>query len=164
MMFDKLESALKGTPYHHILDGIFGGKTCMQLICHNCGKVRSREENFYNISVEVKNLKHLNESFEKYIAGETISDYLCDNCNKKVDTTKRSCLSYLPNVLIIHLQRIVFDLDALQNQKVNTRLEFPVDLNLEPFTIEGLEYRESQARLADKKQNAGSNNNVNDNN
>ena len=41
--------------------------------------------------------------FEKFIENEVISDYFCENCNKKVDTTKKVGLSHLPNVLIIHL-------------------------------------------------------------
>jgi ubiquitin carboxyl-terminal hydrolase 34 len=44
-------------------------------------------------------------------------------------------------VLIIHLQRIVFNLDTLQNEKMSNRLEFPALLNLEPYTREGLHIR-----------------------
>ena len=108
--------------------------------------MRSREENFYNLSVGVKTNKNIYESFEKFIGGEVISDYQCDNCNKKVDITKRCVISYLPNVLIVHLQRIVFDLDTLMNQKINSRLEFPHELNLEPYTKEGLNWREKKKK------------------
>jgi len=52
-------------------------------------------------------------SMEKFISGEIINDYNCETCQKKVDITKRCCLSQLPNVLIVHLQRIIFDLDQL---------------------------------------------------
>lgn len=94
----------------------------------------NRFESFYNLSVEVKNFKSLTESLEKLIAGETISDFKCEACEKKVDVQKRDCLSELPNILIVHLKRIIFDLESLQNIKVNSRLEFPEQLNLEPFT------------------------------
>ena len=144
MIFDKLENGLKETPFKYILDSIYGGKTCNQIICSGCGTVKNREENFYNLSVEVRNLKNIYDSFEKFITGEIISDFFCESCNKKVDTTKRACLSKLPNMLIIHLQRIVFNLDTFQNEKINTRLEFPMELNLEPYTIEGLTLRENQ--------------------
>jgi uncharacterized UBP type Zn finger protein len=84
----------------------------------------------------VRNLKTLNESLHKYIAGETISDYTCSNCNKRVDIMKRCVLTSLPNILIIHLQRIVFNLDTLMNEKINSRLEFPLELNMESFMKE----------------------------
>ena len=144
MIFEKLENSLKNSPFRKILEGFYGGKTCTQLICSGCKKVRERDEDFYNLSLEVKNLKTLYESYEKFITGEVISDYFCDECNKKVETTKRCCLSSLPNVLIMHLQRIVFDLDSLQNEKINSRLEFPHKLNLEPYTKEGIDYREKK--------------------
>jgi ubiquitin C-terminal hydrolase len=48
--------------------------------------------------------------------------------------TKKTCLSDLPNVLIIHLQRIIYNFDTYANEKINSRLEFPHVLNLEPYT------------------------------
>ncbi len=39
----------------------------------------------------------------------------------------------LPNMLIFHLQRIVFDMDSFVNKKLNTRVEFPNVLNMRPY-------------------------------
>ena len=33
-------------------------------------------------------------------------------------------------------------MDTFENSKINSRFEFPHNLNLEPYTIEGLELRE----------------------
>jgi ubiquitin carboxyl-terminal hydrolase 34 len=63
----------------------------------------------------VKGFKNIYESFNKFIQGETISDYKCEGCNKKVDVTKRSYISELPNYLILYLQRICFDYDKFEN-------------------------------------------------
>ena len=139
MIFDKLEHGIKGTSFEGILEDVFGGKSCTQLICSECGKKKEKEELFYNLSLEVKNMKNLYESVEKYIQGETISDYHCEGCQKKVQTMKRSILSKVPNVLIVHLQRIVFDLDSLQNEKISTRLEFPFELDLYNYSYEKIE-------------------------
>jgi ubiquitin C-terminal hydrolase len=70
------------------------------------------------------------------VAGEIISDYNCEACNKKVDLEKRLSIDKLPNTLIIHLQRITFDLDCLKNVKLNDRVEFPNVLNLKDFSSE----------------------------
>ena len=156
MIFDKLEHGLKHTPFQHILESVYGGKTSNQVICNGCGNVREREDIFYNLSVEVRNLKTVYDSFEKFITGETIDDYNCENCKKKNSITKRTCLSSLPNVLIIHLQRIVFDLDTLMNQKINSRLEFPATLNMEPYSKEGLEWREKAKKKKDTGKNSDS--------
>ena len=82
------------------------------------------------------------------IKGETINDYFCETCQKKQDITKKLCLSVLPNVLIIHLQRIVFDMDTFENKKINSHFEFPHLLNLEPYTKDGLEAKESETQEA----------------
>jgi ubiquitin C-terminal hydrolase len=52
-------------------------------------------------------------------------------------------LKELPNTLIVHLQRIVFNLDTLQNEKMSNRVEFPFNLSLLAYTREGLEAAES---------------------
>lgn len=81
-------------------------------------------------------MKDIRESFNKFITGETISDYKCDNCQKKCDTTKRCLLSRLPNYLIIYLQRVCLNYDTMENEKINTRWEFPHQLNLFDYTLD----------------------------
>lgn len=60
--------------------------------------------------------------------------YFCEKCDKKVDTLKRTCIKRLPKYLIIALRRFEFDYDKMVRVKVNDYCEFPMDLNLEPFT------------------------------
>ena len=43
-------------------------------------------------------------------------------------------LSKLPNILIIHLQRIVFNFDTYLNEKINSKFEFPKYLNMKKYT------------------------------
>lgn len=143
MIFDKLDFELSTTPYKLLTKGVFGGQSCSQVICSECKEVNENIEDFYNLSVDVKHSKSLYESFQKLIAGDTISDYHCAKCDKKVDITRRTVISKLPNVLIVHLQRIVFNFDTYANEKINTRLEFPHDLNLLPYTKQGLDNIES---------------------
>ena len=62
--------------------------------------------------------------------GDVIEDFACGACNQKVNIVKRQLLGAMPNVLIVHLQRIVFDFNTFGNKKVNSRLEFPRILEL----------------------------------
>ena len=88
--------------------------------------------------LEVKNHKTLIDSLDKYISDERIEDYKCEICKKNVSLVKRNSLAELPNVLIVHLQRILFDYDNLQNNKINSRLDFPRILNLKKYSTEVL--------------------------
>jgi ubiquitin C-terminal hydrolase len=87
----------------YLLQSVFGGQTCSQVVCKECGKVKNRIEDFYNLSLTVKDTKSMADSLQKLIDGEVINDYECDNCKKKVDISKRILISQAPNVLIVHL-------------------------------------------------------------
>lgn len=69
------------------------------------------------------------------IAGEIIEEYNCSACHKKVTIEKKQCIRNLPNTLILHLNRIVFDFDTMRNKKLNDKLEFPNELNVRPFML-----------------------------
>lgn len=151
VVFDRIEYMLKPTPQKYLLQSVFGGKTCSQMICKGgCGSMRKSYEDFYNLSLGVKGNRDLSDALNKYITGDTISDYFCDKCKKKVDVVKRTSLHELPNVLIVHLQRIIFNFDTMMNEKINSRLEFPTEFDMEPYTIEGIEKREANATSGEK--------------
>jgi len=134
---DKIESALKPTNFKYLMNSVFGGKSCSQLVCEDgCGTAKNRFEDMFCLSLEVSNMKTIYDSLEKYISPEKIDEYHCDTCNKKVTITKRNVLSDLPNVLIVHLQRIFYNYETDRNEKINSRLEFPKVLNLKNYTIE----------------------------
>lgn len=135
IIFDRIENLIKPTPQKYLLSSVFGGKNCSQMVCKECGFIRNRFEDFYNMSLTVKERKSVNESLKKNLEGEVISDYECPGCKKKVDITKRTLISKTPNTLVIQLQRIIFDFDTFQNQKVNSCFEFPDTLDLTPYSL-----------------------------
>ena len=65
------------------------------------------------MSLQVKDSTGIYDSLGKMVRGQTIEDYMCEGCNKKVNIVKRSLLADMPNVLIVHLQRIIFCFDTL---------------------------------------------------
>ena len=73
--FDRLEELLKDTSQKYLLQNVFGGQICTFMRCKNCGNLKKNVEDFYNLSLEVKNQKTLYESLKKYVSGEIISDY-----------------------------------------------------------------------------------------
>jgi ubiquitin carboxyl-terminal hydrolase 34 len=88
MIFDKMETSLKPTPFQGIIDSVFMGRNCCVFTCQGCGFKRERLEINYNLSLEVKNIENLEESFDKFIQKEVISDFMCDSCKQKKDVTK----------------------------------------------------------------------------
>lgn len=145
MLFDKLENITKGTQQENILKKFFGGTLCNQIISKECEHISERMENYYSLSLDVKNKKNILESLDLYIQGDMLegeNKYMCSVCNKKVDALKRVCISSLPDNLIIHAKRFEFDLEQMKRIKVNDYCEFPETLDMEPYTKEGLEKKE----------------------
>jgi ubiquitin C-terminal hydrolase len=144
-LFDKLEKSTKGSPQEKILKDFFGGQFAQQIVSRECEHVSERDEDFFTLSVEVKGKRKLEESLDLFVKGDLLdgdNKYFCDKCNKRVDALKRCCLKSLPNNLFVHLKRFDFDFELLRRSKVNEYCEFPMLLNMEPYTREGLSRRE----------------------
>jgi ubiquitin carboxyl-terminal hydrolase 34 len=154
MFFDILENGIKEHPLRRLVDNFYTGKNTNLIDCHECKKTKKLEENFHSLSLEVKNSKTLSESFQRFILGELINDYMCDFCNKKVDVSKKTRISKAPHILTVHLQRIVFNLDTFINEKITNKHEFPTQFNLYPFSLDYYE-REQQNDPALTKEHAG---------
>lgn len=109
-------------------------KHCSQLVCPECGKIKNRIEDGLNMSLTVKDIKGVYASLDKQVEGEKISDFECSGCKKKVEIHKRTLLAETPNILVVHLQRILFDFNTFQNEKMNQFFEFPNELDLSEYS------------------------------
>jgi|JI61114C2RNA_FD_contig_121_24563_length_4631_multi_2_in_0_out_0_3 ubiquitin carboxyl-terminal hydrolase 34 len=138
MLLDRLEKSMKDTPFRRVVECNYTGKVSNLLTCEKCQKSKVREEDFYCLTLEVKNYKLLSESLGKLVHGEIINDYQCDFCNQKADVVKKTVISKCPNNLILHLQRNVFNLDTFVNEKISTKFEFPHSLDLKPYSLEAI--------------------------
>jgi len=165
---DKIEYSLKPTNLKYLVHSVFGGKICSQLICETCNTTKKRFEDMFFLSLSVSNLKTIYDSLDKFISIEKIDEYNCETCAKKVTISKRNVLSDLPNVLIIHLQRIFYNYETDRNEKINSKLDFPKILNLKDYTLEEIEkknyMKKNNIKEADFEKNISNANNSNNEN
>ncbi|ETO14021.1 Ubiquitin carboxyl-terminal hydrolase family protein [Reticulomyxa filosa] len=169
ILTDRLENELKGSQFRYLLQDCFGGQVVHQMICQGgCGKVREREQDFAMLSLPIKNRANMKESLEAYVQPEHLEGVECDTCNKKCNTLKREVLNKLPNTVFVHLKvkkkkcaliennnnkkRFELNFETFRHEKSNQRFEFPEELNLEPFTKEGLN-RIEKAKIAELNPN-----------
>ena len=144
---DKLEGLIKDSPQKNLIKNHFGGLQVTELIGKDCTHRSERYEPFLTVSVEVKNKKSLQEGLESFVAGETLEGenaYQCDHCEAKVRAVRRVCLKHLPNYLIFALRRFEFDFETMNRVKLNDFCEFPLEIDLEPYTQEGLDRTEKE--------------------
>ena len=147
VLCDRVEKTLKGSPHAGLMQHVFGGKLVNQVICHGgCTKDRERDEDFYCVSLQVQNLPTMKESLESYVLGEKLSDFNCDACGKKTEITKRAVIGKLSRTMIFHLKRFELNWQTFQHEKLNNRFEFPMEIDLEPYTKEGVHRKEMADR------------------
>lgn len=146
---DRLEEQVKGTKYATFTKAHFGGLLSNELICKECPHYYEREEPFLAINLLVKNKKSVKDSLERLIEGEILEGdnaYYCEECKAKVKTVKRISIKKLPNYLFFNLQRFEFNFDHNIRVKVNDYCEFPLEIDMQPFTQAYLKKSEKHKR------------------
>jgi len=147
LLMDKLENAIKGTVQENSIKQHFGGLFANQLLCKDCPHSGDLSEPFLALNLQVKNKKSLQQCLESFVEGEMLQGnnaYHCEKCDKKVTTLKRVCIKRLPKHLIFVLKRFDINYDTMQKFKINDYCEFPMKLNMEPYTAEGLAKKDKE--------------------
>ena len=143
---DQIDEQLKALKAPKILESVYGGTFADQKkIKSGCDHRYEREEHFMTLQVDVKDYASLEESLEQYVKGDLLEGanaYKCEQCDEKRDTIKRMCLKKLPRALVIHQKRFEFDWEREIPVKYNGLFEFPMELDMGPFTVDGLDIRE----------------------
>ena len=166
-LIDKLENHTKNTRFQNLFKHFFGFTISDEFICKGCPHYSEREQYFNSIQLQVLNKKTITESLKSYIEGELLEGdnaYYCDKCDKKVNTLKRQCIKRLPRILIVVLKRFEFDYENMVKIKVNEYLEFPHQLNMEPYTQEYLQKLEKLNKNHELVNNLTHNQDKNENN
>ncbi|KAL2896721.1 Ubiquitin carboxyl-terminal hydrolase 26 [Bienertia sinuspersici] len=112
----------------------FFGESCH--ICSKCGQTSeasSNLEDFYELELNVKGLKSLDESLSDYLCEEKLegdNQYHCESCGTRVDATRSIKLRVLPPVLNFQLKRCVFLQKTTTKKKITTAFSFPEELDM----------------------------------
>ena len=131
---------------HALLRRLFEGTLSNQLL-PSCGHNKDRKEPYMVLSIDVKEHATIASGLNAYIRGDMLdgdNKFMCGTCNEKQNTLKRAVPNVLPPILILHLKRFDFDYELFRKVKLNTKCEFPHELDMEPFTVSGLERRERE--------------------
>lgn len=107
-----------------------------------------------NVALQVKGKKTVQESLEAYVTGDLLEGdnaFYCDKCDKKVTALKRACIKRLPRTLVLALKRFEYNFDTMQRVKCNDYCDFPMTLDMEPYTQEGLKRIEKQKEKEKRK-------------
>lgn len=135
VLIDNLEMKMKGTDLENSIPKLFKGRMRSYIRCVNVKYESSKVEEFYDLSMQVKGCKNLQESFEKYIEKEKMegnNQYSTDEFGKQ-DAEMGVEFIEFPSVLHLHLGRFNYDYETGMMIKINDRFEFPEEIDLSPY-------------------------------
>lgn len=124
---DNMEEKLKGTPHEKDLSQLFVGSTKTFLECINVDYESSSSQVFWDIQLNVRGQRTLDESFKNNLQVETMdgdNKYFAEGFGLQ-DARKGDIYEYFPDVLHLQLKRFEFNWEYNVPTKINDRLEFP---------------------------------------
>jgi ubiquitin carboxyl-terminal hydrolase 22/27/51 len=129
-----------------IIHKIFCGTLRSDVTCKQCGVTSTTFDPFFDISLDIskplrkgmtdgEELASLADCLNKYTQPENLGvdqRVNCENCKTYRESVKQLSMQFLPTVLCFHLKR--FKQKNGSSQKVNTFVEFPLSLDMTPYS------------------------------
>ena len=138
VLLNNLEEKLKDN--EELKDGvakIFRGQSKSYIRCINVEFESSRVEDFYDLTMDVEGCSNLEESFKKFTESEKMEgDNRYDTGDPnlgKQDAMMGEEFIKFPPVLQLHLRRFNYDYFTDRMVKINSRFEFPEEIDLSQF-------------------------------
>ncbi|VFQ63522.1 unnamed protein product [Cuscuta campestris] len=139
LLFSLLEQCLKHSKVYKartVVQDLFRGGVSHVTMCSSCGnesEASSKIEDFYELELNVRGLKSLDESLDDYLSIEELegeNQYYCEACATRVNATRSIKLHSLPAVLNFQLKRCVFLPNTTTKKKITTAFSFPEELDM----------------------------------
>lgn len=141
VLMDKLEMAMKGTKIENKLNDLFVGKMKSYIKCVDVPYESSREEDFWDIQLNVRGFRNLTESFKNYIEIEMLdgeNKYQAGDEHGYQDAKKGVVFRSFPPILHLQLKRFEYDFMVDDLVKIDDYYEFPDKVDLRPFLDDDL--------------------------
>jgi ubiquitin carboxyl-terminal hydrolase 7 len=136
LMFN-LETKMQKSDLEGRIPALFRGKARVTVAGVHVSFESSREEEFYDLSLVVKDLPDLLTSLRKYTESELLdgdNQYQTDEFGKQ-DVTITTKFVEFPPVLHVHLRRFAYNYDLESMTKINSQFEFPSTIDLTEFLV-----------------------------
>lgn len=133
---DNLEMKMQGTNLETAIPSLFRGKMQTGFRCRNVPYENFKEEDFYDISLDVEASSTLDESFQKIVeADPLIGDNQYDTGPEfgKQDADMKTEYILFPKILHLHLRRFKYDPSVGNYVKINKKYSYPEIIDLSPY-------------------------------
>ncbi|GER34669.1 ubiquitin carboxyl-terminal hydrolase [Striga asiatica] len=136
---DRLESCHVSSHSNNMVKQIFGGRLVSKLKCCSCGHCSDTYEPLIDLSLEIEDADNLLTALQSFTKVEIIEDletkFTCEKCKEHVSIEKKLSFDQSPTVALFQLKR--FKNDGCFVHKMDKHVEFPLELDLQPFMLGG---------------------------
>ncbi|CAG8773020.1 10712_t:CDS:10, partial [Cetraspora pellucida] len=131
---DNVEDKLKNTKAEGTISKLFSGKMKTYIKCINVDCESLHIEDYYDIQLNVKGCKTLDDSFMKFMQENLEGDNMYNAEGYGLQAAKKSTIfESFPPVLHIHLNRFEYDVQNNTMVKINDRYEYPMEIDLQKY-------------------------------
>jgi len=131
ILINKLLSENLSTIY-----GLFQSKIQEKIIEGQSNIITTTTQLYHSISLRISGFKNLEASLADYFKFEQIPNYFSESLNRNTTVKKISKIVESPVVLVLQLSRFSYNFERGRREKINTRFEFPDDLDIGPYIEE----------------------------
>ncbi|KAF6207591.1 hypothetical protein GE061_016038 [Apolygus lucorum] len=135
-LFEETLSHQSNPKVKNFISDYFQGEYSYITRCSKCLKESDRPSLFYELELNVKGNKSLQESLREFLKEEKMEGdnmYSCSECQEKQEATRFIRLDKLPPVLNFQLMRFIYDRQRGQKKKLNSFIQFPDSLDMSDY-------------------------------
>jgi ubiquitin C-terminal hydrolase len=117
-----------------IIKNLFGGLSHVVITCSFCNNKSHNFDFFQVLQLSIpENATDIYDCLDDFTKEETVDKHnmiKCEFCGRLNKSTKQTKLCKLPKILIIQLKRFRVNNYGVINQKINTMIEYPINLEI----------------------------------
>ncbi|XP_039291474.1 ubiquitin carboxyl-terminal hydrolase 48 [Nilaparvata lugens] len=139
LFLNLLETKLESQSLLHVKNLVsdnYKGEYSYVTRCSKCKTKSINPSQFFELELNVKGNKNLDESLSEFLKEEKLDGancYSCAVCNQKQEAARFIDIKRLPPILNFQLMRFVYDRQKGDKKKLNTPIQFPEVLDMKKY-------------------------------
>lgn len=142
LLINKLQKNLKESSIpqvQNLITDLFQGELVYHTECNHCHCDSEMSMELLDLCLEVKGIKSIEESIDRFFSEEFLKDensYYCNKCKERKTARRHAKVRKLPPVLHLLLNRFDYDVKQQKRLKIKSKINIPLTLPLNQFAFE----------------------------